>query len=247
MESKGTDYSYSKVLKLLRIGILGGILSFAGDLFLGWTVYPETGNYYGSLIAGCAELSDLRYGLGAIFGALGIPFTSFVFCAVGAIIGSSSFAKASKHEKIIKAGSYSMAFWGAAVHLLCVAVMCTAKMEFRSISDFSEFTLSSAPDLLPYSLSFAEFVVLPVAVLLIIPYIISCTVIFMDIVSKRTVLPRWACIFNPLIFKFLLNAMSKSAPNSCLFNGIRMSNMSFGALVTFVGIMILLKLNQKKA
>ena len=62
---------------------------------------------------------------------------------------------------------------------------------------------------------------------------------FWAIVKGHTDFPKWACIFNPLTMKILLNLAAKTAPNTKLFNGIRMKNMGLGALFTFVGLLIL--------
>ena len=41
--------------------------------------------------------------------------------------------------------------------------------------------------------------------------------------------------------KVLLNVVAEVAPNTELFNGIRMANMGLGALFTFAGFLILIK------
>lgn len=223
----------AKIRFRLLVGISGALLSFAGDLFLGWMVYPETGNFYTALIAGCALLSDLRLGLGGFLGALGIPLSFFGFSAIGMLIGESS----PKHAKWIQAGSYAMAFWGAAVHLLCAALMFLVKTE-GGISVTAPSLLEMVPE---HILAFACCLVLPVTLLLLVPYTIACVLIFVNVAAGRTPLPGWLCIFNPLLCKIIINMLSNTGANNCLFNGIHMSNMSFGALLTFGAVFLALK------
>lgn len=226
----------SKVQRWLLIGILGGALSFLGDLFLGWMVYPETGNFYTALIASCGDLSDLRLGLGGFFGAAGIPLSFFGFWAIGVIISESS----PKHAKLVQIGAASMAFWGAAVHLMCTAAMFLLKTEANVAAGST--ILEAIPE---RSLAFLIYIVLPVTLLLMIPYAIACVLIFINIAAGRTSLPRWICVFNPLIFKVVINLLSNIGINNCVFNGIHMSNMSFGALVTFSAVLLSPKSNPK--
>ena len=66
------------------------------------------------------------------------------------------------------------------------------------------------------------------------------------IIKGKTIFPKWAGVFNPLTGKVVLNAQAMVAPNTKFANGIRMSNMGIGSLITFVGLLILLDKYQKK-
>jgi len=227
----------TKIEKYLWIGIAGSILALAGDLLLGWYILPEVGSPYANLVAGCKNISNIRCSLGGFLGGLGIPFTFFGFLAIALIITSGKSANAQRHGVLIKLGAYAMAFWGAAVHLLCVAVIFMVKFEYLAGYEAGTTLISAIPE---NTLLFIGWGTIPViVVLLMVPYIIACVVMFADIVAGKTILPRWACIFNPLVAKIVLNLLTTIAPNTYLFNGLRMSNMSFGALVTFAAMLAL--------
>ena len=222
----------STIRKLLWLGFIGSCLSLICDLLLGWMVYPEAGNHYIAMIASCAELSWMRLGLSAAFGAVGIPMQYFGFKAIAELIG-----KDTRNGKLVNAGAVSTAAMGGSVHILCVALMALVKMECQG-----GFDPTAAPTMLesiPASaLQFTLWGILPVTLIMITPYMVGAVAMFLAIFKKQTVLPRWMCLLNPLAAKVLLNAVAVIAPNSALSNGLGMANMALGGMIPFLGILI---------
>ena len=94
---------------------------------------------------------------------------------------------------------------------------------------------------------FSLWFVLPFSLVFMIIYLPMIVAMAIPIIKGKTIFPKWAVIFNPLTGKVVLNAIAMIAPNTELVNGIRMSNMGIGSLITFVGLWILFEKYQKKA
>jgi ABC-type glycerol-3-phosphate transport system permease component len=65
------------------------------------------------------------------------------------------------------------------------------------------------------------------------------------IVTGKTVFPKWAVVFNPLIAKVLIPFIAIFLPNTKIVNALNMADMGLGSLITFVGLLILLMKKQK--
>jgi len=233
----------NNIKKLLMFGLIGAIITFiGGELTIGWTIYPEASNYYSAMLAGCQNLTILQLALGILFGGIGIPMQYYGFEAISKIIKENK--KSEKCAKLAHIGAVATAFFGSVVHILCIALMFIIKIEYQNgfIADYTTML-----GVIPQSaLDFTIWAVLPISLICMIPYTIGMIAIFWAIFKKYTNLPKWACIFNPLTMKVLLNVVAEVAPNTELFNGIRMANMGLGALFTFAGILFLLKKDKVK-
>lgn len=97
---------------------------------IGWTVYPESGNYYSAMIAGCKDLSIFQSAAGILFGGIGIPVQYCGFETISKIIAE----KSEKCAKLVHSGAVATAFWGSAVHLLYISLMLIKKENSRTIN-----------------------------------------------------------------------------------------------------------------
>lgn len=236
---KATTHLQNEVCikKLLWLGFAGSCLSLICDFLLGWMVYPEADNHYLAMIASCAGLSWARLGLSAAFGAVGIPMQYFGFKAIAEIIGRDT-----RPGKLVYAGAVSTAAMGGSVHILCVALMALLKLEFQA--GFDPSGASAILESIPSSaLQFTLWGILPVALIMMTPYMIGAIAMFLAIFKKQTFLPRWMCLLNPLAAKVLLNAVAVIAPNTALSNGLGMANMALGGMIPFLGILIWMNSN----
>ena len=218
--------------KLLRLGFIGSILSLICDFLLGWMVYPEAGNHYIAMVASCAYLSWMRLGLSAAFGSVGIPMQYFGFKAIADIIGNDT-----RHGRLVNTGAVSTAAMGGSVHILCVALMALVKLACDNGFDPASAAtiLKSIPE---SALRFTLWGILPVTLIMMVPYMAGAVAMFLAIFKGKTPLPRWMCLLNPLAAKGILNAVAVAAPNSALSNGLGMANMALGGMIPFLGILI---------
>lgn len=88
--------------------------------------------------------------------------------------------------------------------------------------------------------------IVPCFVVFFLFYFINVVTMALIIAKKKTCLPGWMWIINPLLFKILFNGLGKMS-TSAVLNGIACSNMSLGALVIFTVWMVVLCQRSSKA
>lgn len=226
---------YSKQKKLLMIGVIFSVITILlGEMPIGWASYPETGDKIADLIAGCGNLSLLQMASGTLFGGIFIPLQFFGFKAIADILYKSECHSCAKITEI---GAWAVAFGGGTVHIVCIALMFVCKAE----------NIANASQIPQNVMDFALWLAVPFAAVFMLVYIPMTIAMAVPILRGKTVFPRWAAIFNPLMGKIVINAISAATPNTELINGIRMSNMGIGSLITFLGLWILLDKHMKKS
>ena len=215
--------------KMIWIGFLASVVTvFLGELPIGWTVYPEADNEIVSMLLGCGNLSLLQLAFGVLFGAVGIGFQAYGFEGVARIVSSGGSAKAGK---LIHWGAVATGLLGGIVHILCVALMFVCKMV--------DMQNGAA---IPQSVwDFTLYLVMPVCVVFMPVYYAMCIAMLLAVGKGKTVFPRWAAVLNPLTATVVLNALPLFAPNTPVVNALNMTNMGIGSLLTFGGMLLLLK------
>ena len=227
--------------KMLFLGLIGTLLSLICDFLLGFMVYPEADNHYLAMLTSCGNLSWIRLGLSALFGAVGIPLQYYGFKAIREIIGRHT-----RCGRLVHAGAVSTLALGGSVHILCVALMALIKIECTH--GFDPLAASSLLEAIPESaMQFALWGILPVTLIMMMPYYGMAIAMFLAIFRGKTDMPKWMCLFNPLAAKVLLNAAAVLAPNSAAANGLGMANMALGGMIPFLGILIWMTLKSHKA
>ena len=224
---------YKKWRKMLVSGMVFSLLTTVlGDMPIAWLIYPETGNKLLDIILSCDNVSVLQMACAVFFGAVFIPLQYYGFKAVAEII---SKADCPRCARITGLGAKAYAFGGGTVHVLCVAAMYLCKIE----------NTASLTQLPQRAIDFSLYLLLPFSVVFIIIYLAMSIAIAIPIFKRKTLLPKWAFIFNPLTAKVVFNVLDVAGPNTKLFNGIRMGNMGVGSLMTFAAFLIMLEKYQK--
>lgn len=118
---------------------------------------------------------------------------------------------------------------GGAVHVICCYLVTGIKKELEAGAD----------NLLMAVLHEQGGYVIPSMVIFLIFYLMHVAAMIYLVAKKKTFLPTWMWIMNPLTFKILINAFGRLG-NSAVLNGILCSNMSFGAIIIFVAWWIVL-------
>ena len=219
---------YQQLKNYLIIGIIFAAMTMlGGEIPIGYTVYPEVGNEVLAIFYGSGSLSLLQLASGAFFGGIGIPLQYYGYKAIAEIVEMGGSKKCSR---LIDAGAKAIAFFGGSVHVLSVGLMFVCRME-------QTHTLTELPQT---ALDFMLWIWIPISVLFMLIYMPMTIAMLIPVIKGKTIFPKWAIVFNPIMYKVLLNALAFVAPNTSLMNGIRMSNMGIGSLVTFTGLLTLL-------
>ena len=127
--------------------------------------------------------------------------------------------KTSLLARLYRASLYAFVAFGGAIHIICCYLLTGMKKALET---------GTAPDDNILTVILQEQG----------GYIVPC--------KKKTCLPGWMWIINPLLFKILFNGLGKMS-TSAVLNGIACSNMSLGALVIFTVWMVVLCKKSSKA
>lgn len=224
---------FIKTKKLFLLGIIASLITvFLGEMTIGWVVNPSADTPILSMILGYASLSLPQLACGVFFGAIGIPLQYYGYKAIADIISKGESPKCAKLTKI---GARAIAFGGATVHVICIALMYLCKLERAD-------GLSDIPQSI---IDFTLWLVLPFSAVFMTIYTVMTIAMAFPIVTGKTVFPKWAVVFNPLIAKVLIPFIAIFLPNTKIVNALNMADMGLGSLITFVGLLILLMKKQK--
>lgn len=227
---------YIRLRKMFVFGIMVSLITIlGGELPIGWVVNPEADNEILSMIMGYASLSLPQLACGVFFGGMGIPLQYYGYKAIAEIISKTDYKKCAKLTEI---GAKAIAFGGATVHVICIALMYMCKMECSTrITELPQNVID-----------FTLWLVLPFSAVFMTVYSVMTIAMAIPIVKGKTIFPKWAVIFNPLAAKVLIPIIAMILPNNKIVNGLNMADMGIGSLITFVGLLILLdKYQHKKA
>ncbi|MBR4068143.1 MAG: hypothetical protein IKK08_05880 [Clostridia bacterium] len=217
--------------RLLLIGLVASVATvLGGELPIGWVVYPKVANDPTGLLGmmmGSADLQLWQLAAGALVGGVCIPLQYYGFqgCAKLVEAGDSPGTAG-----IIRVGAAATGFLGGIVHVVCVALMFLCRMV--------DFSVAVLPRPL---MDFALWMVMPVSVVFMPVYYAMCIALFAAVVRKKTDLPRWAAVLNPLTGTLVLNALPMLLPPSAFVNALGMANMGLGSVLTFGGLLCLIK------
>ena len=224
---------FGRIKKHFLLGIVASLVTvFLGEIPIGWVVNPEADNVILSTICGYASLSLPQLACGVFFGAIGIPLHYYGYKATAEIISKSDCRRCAEFTEI---GAKAIAFGGATVHVICVALMYICKMECAGI-------LFEIPRNI---IDFTFWIVLPFSAVFMTIYTIMTIAMAIPVVTGKTIFPRWAVVFNPLAPKVLIPTIAMFLPNTKIVNGLNMADMGIGSLITFAGLLLLLEKYQK--
>ena len=217
-----------KITQLLWYGIAGAVLTMIGDfLLLGVDSTGAEGAISQYLMA-AEKISYTRIGLAGFFGFVGIPVTAFGYYALYQMMEDRKSAAA----RWYKASVYAFAAFGGAIHIICCYLVTGMKKALE--------TGTESGDILAMILKEQGGYLIPCFVVFFAFYLINVIMLIYIIAKKKTPLPGWMWILNPLLFKILINGFGKLG-TSAFFNGTACANMSLGALIILVAWMIVIR------
>jgi len=216
-----------RIRKLFTCGIAASLLTvFLGEIPLGWVVNPLADNEILSMLLGYASLTLPQLACGVFFGGIGIPLQYYGYKAIAELLSDSGCDRCARITAI---GAKAIAFGGATVHVICVALMYLCKMESAALA-------AGIPQSV---MDFTLWLVLPFSAVFMAVYTAMTVAMAIPIAKGKTVFPKWAAVFNPLAAKALIPAAAMLLPNTGLVNALNMADMGIGSLITFTGLLVL--------
>lgn len=217
-----------KLTKLLCYGIIGAILTMIGDFLLLGVDTPGASGAIGQYLITAQKISYTRIGLAGFFGYVGIPVTAFGYYALYQMMEE----KNSLPGRLYRASVYSYVAFGGAIHIICCYLVTGMKKALE--------TGTTEENMITVLLNEQAGYLIPCFIVFFVFYLINFVTFIIIIAKKKTLLPGWMWILNPLVFKILINAFGKLG-TSAFFNGIACSNMSLGALVILIAWLIVIQ------
>ena len=219
-----------KAKRYLIYGMIGGLLTMIGDcLLLGAdSDGVKVGIDKYAVIA--QKISYTRIGLAGFFGFIGIPVTVFGFYVLYMCLTD----KESLAARLYRASLFGYAALGGAIHIICCYLVTGAKKDLETGTE----------NLVRTVLNEQGGYLIPSMAVFLVFYLISVVTMIILVAGKKTFLPGWMWILNPLTFKILINVVGRLG-SGAVANGIACSNMSLGAIIIFAGWRLALEKNHK--
>lgn len=214
----------SKAERYLLTGLLGAVLTLAGDLLIGAEKFPDGANLLDGYFSAALGMPEWRPVLGGLIGFLGISLEYCGFLAIGALIREGS-PRGGRFYRL--ASHVYLAVGGGAVHLSCGVFMWIYKAVAGAAG-----TEAGREIALRYLLWF----LLPATAVFTVFFAGANLIQFVAFLRGRTPFPGWYCVFNLVIGKVVFNG-ARLFGNTALWNGIGTSNMSLGAIVMFAALL----------
>lgn len=217
----------SKRKRFLIYGMIGAIFAAIGDfLLLGVDTTGASGSM-GQYFMAASQISYTRIGLAGFFGFVGIPVSAFGFYVLYLLMDD----KDSVLARLYRASVYGYIALGGAIHIICCYLVTGMKKDME--------TGTAAENILQAVLTEQGGYVIPSGIVFFIFYFLNVITMLLIVAKKRTILPGWMWIVNPLTFKILLNAIGKLG-TSAFLNGLACSNMSLGGLIIMAAWLIVI-------
>ena len=211
--------------KYLKIGLFGAMLTLIGDCLIGAAKFPDGADMIEGYFAIALAMPSWRPILGGLIGFVGICLEFPGLMTIYPLI----------REKMPRGGSfYKLAMYvylavgGGAVHLPCGAFMWI----YKAASEAAGLEAGRA-----IALKYVLYFLLPAAAVFGVFFIGAGVVQFIAFAKGCTPFPKWYCVFNLLIGKAVFNSV-RGLGNTALINGIGTSNMSLGAIVMFLALLL---------
>ncbi len=217
----------SKRKRFLIYGMIGAIFAAIGDFLLLGVDTTGTSGSMGQYFMAASQISYTRIGLAGFFGFVGIPVSAFGFYVLYLLMDD----KDSVLARLYRASVYGYIALGGAIHIICCYLVTGMKKDLE--------TGTAAENILQAVLAEQGGYVIPSGIVFFIFYFLNVITMLLIVAKKRTILPGWMWIVNPLTFKILLNAIGKLG-TSAFLNGLACSNMSLGGLIIMVAWLIVI-------
>lgn len=224
---------WSRIRKLLLIGLVASCMVFVGDMLLGYGVGDETLSGLEGIFAPYLRLSDRRIFWSAILGFLGIPLEGLCYFGIYRLMAE----KSPKHAHAYRSGIIGYLIFGACgVHVPCLACVY-----------FYKYMLAASPDTaLEVSVRFGAYFLLPGCIFLFLFFLVLCIAQIAAFAKGFTPYPRWCWIFSlpvGMAFACLFNFVQ----NSALANGLSAAWISIGNIWMFGGLLLMMGKAREKA
>lgn len=221
-----SDLDWSRIKKLMVIGLFAGCMVLVGDMLLGWGVHDTSVSGLEGFLSAYLEISDSRIFWSAFLGFVGISLEGLCFFAVYRLIVPYS----KKYAHLYRTGIFGyLMFAACGVHVPCLACVYVYK-------HLHEVSPDQALDL---SLRFGLYFLLPAMILFFIFWVIHSYAHIAAFAKGFTPYPRWCWIFCMPVGQ-ALTMLLKFLPETALRNAITAAWLSIGNIWMMAGLLVMM-------
>ena len=212
---------WPRIAHLFRVGLVGALLSFVGDMILGWGVEDETLTGLGRMLSAYTGTSDGGIFAAAMLGLLGITIEGLCCFGVCRLMAEQAPVYAHRY----RAGILGyVIFGGCGFHVpVCAAVFLTRH--------------GAAPELIA---QYAAYFLLPAFVLFWISFAVLEITQIQAFAKGLTPYPKWCWVFS-LPVGMAVAMLPNVFGNLPWVNALSCAWISVGNLWMFGGLLALLK------
>ncbi len=212
---------WPRIKKLLAIGLFSAVVTFIGDMILGWGKADESLEGVISILAACTSSSDTELFIAGLLGLVGITLEGLSFFAIYRMIAPYS----AKHAHVYRTGIFGWMFFGPCgfhVPACAAAFLLKNGVENETVEK--------------YMLLF----ILPSIILFFIFYILLSASQIAAFVTGCTPYPKWCCVFS-LPVAMAIVPLFNVFGNREWVNAVTTAWISIAGIWMFGGLLIMTK------
>ncbi|MBQ3375254.1 MAG: hypothetical protein IJG49_02345 [Erysipelotrichaceae bacterium] len=176
------DPDYRRIRHLMKIGLFGGLLALAGDMFLGWGVCDESLSGFDYYFSRYLSVSDSRIAAASFLGLIGISVECLSYFSIYRLI----VCKSERRAHAYRSGLLGILMFGAMTHVLCCVTVYVGKKAY----------LSDPVTAVKHLTDFGLYFLLPVSILFFVFYILAAVVQFQAFRNGETPYPGYCRFFS---------------------------------------------------
>jgi hypothetical protein len=227
--------NWDRVSLLMKIGIIGAFINFAGDMLVGWGVRDTSLSGIEGLVSQYLTMSDRRIFWSAILGFIGAPVSGCGHVCIYKLIKPYS----GKYAKLFGVGSLGLvALGGSGVHMSSLAA-----------AFFYKYITAASPEIaLASSIKFVCYFSLPLYIVFFVFWVMQTYAHIRAIAGGFSPYPRWCWVFSMPVGALLFSPINLFG-NHALVNAIMVGVFTLGNIWTLGGSLLMLgkaKENWKK-
>lgn len=224
LKEKYKNPDWDRIAHLFKIGIFASLLALiGGDMILGWGTVDMSLDGMEQYFSRYTDVSDVRIFWSGLLGMIGITLETMSLFGVYRIIAS----KSESYAHAYRAGLIGMLAFGAFCHVMCCVAIYHHNVLYRiDPSRAIEGTIM-----------FAKYFLIPVTVIFFVFFLVMNIVQIMAFAKGQTPYPRWCWIFTMLTGLIDIAAM-RLVGNRPWAYALSTGWLSFGSLVTFIGLLV---------
>ncbi|MGN0402340.1 MAG: DUF6796 family protein [Acetatifactor sp.] len=218
---------WTRIRKLLIIGLIAGCMVFIGDMILGYGLYDDTLTGLERTLSSKITKTDTQLFWAVLLGFIGIPLEGLSYFGIYRLMAE----KSPGHAHAYRSGILGiLMFGGCGVHVSCVA----------TVYFYKQLLLLGDADALEKMKKFAGYFLLPGTILFLVFFVLFIAVQISAFAKGMTPYPRWCWIFS-LGVGVIVILLSKAIGNHAFVNGLSSAWISIGDIWMTGGLLFMMK------